>query len=102
MKDLFANADHLYSCFTAIILEELGIYPAGSLVQLVGNQIGCSLIRGETAISPVVLVFRNLPTPGPSAALVDTSTDGNKVRNALPRRDLGKLPGLRELLSKVV
>jgi HD-GYP domain-containing protein (c-di-GMP phosphodiesterase class II) len=102
VKDLFAHADHLYSCFTAIILEELGIYPAGSLVQLTGSQIGCSLIRGETAISPVVLVFRNLPSPGPGAALVDTSTDGHKVRNALPRRDLGKLPGLLELLSKVV
>ena len=102
VKDLFAHADPLYSCFTAIILEELGIYPAGSLVQLTGNQIGCSLIRGETAISPVVLVFRNLPSPGPSAALVDSSIDGNRVRNALPRRDLGKLPALLDLLSKVV
>jgi HD-GYP domain-containing protein (c-di-GMP phosphodiesterase class II) len=102
VKDLFSHADPLYSSFTAIILEELGIYPAGSLVQLVGNQIGCSLIRGETAISPVVLVFRNLPNPGTGAALVDTSQDGNKVRNALPRRDLGRLPGLLELLSKVV
>ncbi|MEW6204775.1 MAG: HD domain-containing phosphohydrolase [Pseudomonadota bacterium] len=102
VKDLFSHADPLYSSFTAIILEELGIYPAGSLVQLTGNEIGCSLIRGETAISPVVLVFRNLRTPGPGAALVDTSSDANKVRNALPRRDLGKLPSLLELLSKVV
>lgn len=102
VKDLFSHADPLYSCFTAIILEELGIYPAGSLVQLTGNQIGCSLIRGETAISPVVLVFRNLPSPGPGAALVDSSSEGNKVRNALPRRDLGKLPSLLELLAKVV
>lgn len=102
VKDLFSHADPLYSSFTAIILEELGIYPAGSLVQLTASEIGCSLIRGETAISPVVLVFRNLRTPGPGAALVDTSSDGNKVRNALPRRDLGKLPSLLELLSKVV
>ena len=102
VKDLFAHADQLYSNFTAIILEELGIYPAGSLVQLEGSQIGCSLIRGETATSPVVLVFRNLPAQGPTAALVDSSVDGFKVRNALPRRDLGKLPGLLELLSKVV
>jgi HD-GYP domain-containing protein (c-di-GMP phosphodiesterase class II) len=102
VKDLFSHADHLYSSFTAIILEQLGVYPAGSLVQLEGSQIGCSLIRGETAISPVVLAFRNLPTPGPSVVLVDTLTDGCKVKNALPRRDLGKLPGLLELLSKVV
>ena len=102
VKSLFGLGDALSSGFTAIILEELGIYPAGSLVQLVGNQIGCSLIRGETAISPVVLVFRNLPSGGPPAALVHTSGDGNKVRNALPRRDLGKLPGLLELMAKVV
>lgn len=102
VKDLFAHADPLYSSFTAIILEELGIYPAGSLVQLSGNQIGCSLIRGETAITPVVLAFRNLPTPGPSAALIDTSKDGYSVRSALPRRDLGQLLGLLELLSRVV
>lgn len=102
VKDLFALGDPLYNCFTALILEELGIYPAGSFVQLTGNQIGCSLIRGETAISPVVLAFRNLPSPGPGVALVDTSSEGCKVRNALPRRDLGKLPGLLELLSRVV
>lgn len=102
VKDLFSKADPLYSSFTAIILEQLGIYPAGSLVQLAGNQIGCSLIRGETAITPVVLVFRNLQGQGAGAALVNTASEGNAVRNALPRRDLGKLPGLLELLSKVV
>lgn len=102
VKELFAQSSQLYSGFTAIILEQLGIYPAGSLVQLTGNQIGCSLIRGETAITPMVLVFRNLPTPGPVAALVDSSLEGYKVRNALPRRELGKLPSLLDLLSKVV
>jgi hypothetical protein len=102
VKDLFSQADNLYSTFTAIILEQLGIYPAGSLVQLQGNQIGCSLIRGDTAISPVVLVFKNLPTQGPRAILVNTMIEGNKVRNAMPRRDLGELPSLLELLSKVV
>ena len=102
VKSLFALGDALSSSFTAIILEELGIYPAGSLVQLAGNQIGCSLIRGETAISPVVLVFRNLSSGGPSATLVQTSVDAYKVRNALPRRDLGKLPSLLELMAKVV
>ncbi|HEX4842699.1 MAG TPA: HD domain-containing phosphohydrolase [Limnobacter sp.] len=102
VKDLFANADPLTSSFTAIVLEQLGIYPAGSLVQLSGNQIGCSLIRGETAITPIVLVFKNLSTPGPGAALVDTSKEEFKVKNALPRRGLGELPQLLELMSKVV
>ncbi|WP_370261750.1 HD-GYP domain-containing protein [Limnobacter sp.] len=102
VKDLFAHADPLTSGFTAVVLEQLGIYPAGSLVQLVGNQIGCSLIRGETAITPVVLVFKNLPQPGGGAALVDSSQDEFKIRNALPRRGLGKLPALLDLLAKVV
>jgi HD-GYP domain-containing protein (c-di-GMP phosphodiesterase class II) len=100
VKDLFSHADPMCSDFTSIILEELGIYPAGSLVQLMGNQIGCSLIRGETAITPTVLVFKNLPTPGGAPALVDTSKEGLKVRSALPRRDLGRLPSLLELLGK--
>lgn len=102
VKDLFAHADPICSEFTAIILEELGIYPAGSLVQLAGNQIGCSLIRGETAITPTVLVFRNLPTPGANPSLIDSSKEGFKVRSALPRRDLGKLPSLLDLLAKAV
>lgn len=102
VKDLFAQADPLYSCFTAIILEQLGIYPAGSLVQLADNQIACSLIRGETAITPVVLAFKNLKDPAHSAVLVDTSVDASKVKNALPRRDLGALPPLLTLLGKVV
>ncbi|HEX4917887.1 MAG TPA: HD domain-containing phosphohydrolase [Limnobacter sp.] len=102
VKDLFAHADPLTSSFTAIVLEQLGIYPAGSMVQLSGNQIGCSLIRGETAITPIVLVFKNLPSPGPGAALVDSSKEEFKVKNALPRRGLGDLPKLLDLLSKVV
>ncbi|HEX4878684.1 MAG TPA: HD domain-containing phosphohydrolase [Limnobacter sp.] len=102
VKDLFAHADALTSGFTAIVLEQLGIYPAGSLVQLTGNQIGCSLIRGETAITPIVLVFKNLPNPGPSAALVDSSKEEFKVKNALPRRGLGELPGLLDLMARVV
>lgn len=102
VKDLFDQGDALYSSFSAILLGELGIYPAGSFVQLAGNQIGCSLIRGQTAISPVVLVFRNLGKKGVNAEIVDTSLDGFQVRNALPRRDLGDLPSLLELLSRVV
>jgi HD-GYP domain-containing protein (c-di-GMP phosphodiesterase class II) len=102
VKDLFDQGDAMYSNFTAILLGELGIYPAGSFVQLAGNQIGCSLLRGQTAISPVVLVFRNLAKGGPTAEIVDTSQEGFQVRNALPRRDLGELPSLLELLSRVV
>lgn len=102
VKDLFSHADPMCSDFTSIILEQLGIYPAGSLVQLVGNQIGCSLIRGETAITPTVLVFKNLPSSATGPALVDTAKEGYKVRSALPRRDLGRLPSLLELLGKVV
>ncbi|HEY1059551.1 MAG TPA: HD domain-containing phosphohydrolase [Limnobacter sp.] len=102
VKDLFSHGSALSSDFTAIILEELGIYPAGSLVQLMGNQIGCSLIRGETATTPTVLAFKNLPGDAPTPALLDTALEHHKVRCALPRRDLGQLPGLLELLGRVV
>ncbi|HEX5486458.1 MAG TPA: HD domain-containing phosphohydrolase [Limnobacter sp.] len=102
VKDLFEIGDAVYSNFTAILLEELGIYPAGSLVQLAGNQIGCSLIRGQTAITPVVLVFRNLNKSGVGAEIVDTSVSGSGVNNAIPRRDLGDLPSLLELIARVV
>lgn len=102
VKDLFDQGDTLYSNFTAILLEELGIYPAGSLVQLAGNQIGCSLIRGQTAITPVVLVFRNLNKNGVGAEIIDTALAGYGVRNAIPRRDLGDLPSLLDLMARVV
>ncbi|MFN4328707.1 MAG: HD-GYP domain-containing protein [Limnobacter sp.] len=102
VKDLFAHGNALSSDFTAIILEELGIYPAGSLVQLAGGAIGCSLIRGETAITPTVLVFKNIPNGGTAPALMDTAREQNAVKFALPRRDLGRLPGLLELLGKAV
>lgn len=101
IKELFAKADPAMCDLVAVLLEELGIYPAGSLLQLQGNQIGCSLIRGQSTTSPIVLVFRNSDQSPDSTMLVDTSRREYAVRKALPRRELSQLPGLLEIISKI-
>lgn len=101
VQDLFAQGNNLVSDFASLLLEGLGIYPPGSLVQLEGNLIACSLLRGQSAVSPVVLAFRNLPASSQHFMLVDSDQEGYAVKNSLPRRDQGKLPPLLELLSKV-
>ncbi|MDX1668978.1 MAG: HD domain-containing phosphohydrolase, partial [Limnobacter sp.] len=101
IKELFSKADPQMCELIAVLLEELGIYPAGSLLQLHGNQIGCSLIRGQSATSPVVLVFKNSGQSPEKTLLVDTSKREFSVRKALPRREISQLPSLLEIISAI-
>lgn len=102
VKELFAKGDPVMCELTTILLEELGIYPAGSLLQLQGNQIGCSLIRGQSTTTPVVLVFKNSGEGVNQTMLVDSSKREYAVKGSLPRRDAAQSVGLLELLSKIV
>lgn len=101
VQELFAQGHPLVSDFAAVLLECLGIYPPGSLVQLQGNEIACSLLRGQSAISPVVLAFRNLKQSSKQALMIHTDQEGFHVKASLPRRDQGALPGLLELLARL-
>lgn len=89
------------SQFTSILLEEIGIYPAGSILQLESNQIGVSLLRGQNTTSPLVLIFRENGALLDETRLIDTANARHRVKTALPRRNLSQLPSLLTLLSRI-
>ena len=68
------------SAFTTLLIKELGIYPPGSFVRLVNNEIGVVTYRGSKPSTPQVAALRKSDGPAYAEALIrETRNPAYKV-----------------------
>lgn len=85
VKDLFEQGDVFTMNLASLLLQEVGIYPAGSILLLEGDLVACCLLRGKTPTMPQVLVFRDLMGKPVPAHLADTSDRRFSILRSIPR-----------------
>lgn len=99
-REMFEETDGFMVYLAGLLLQELGIYPAGSIVMLNGGLVACSILRGSTPNTPLALVFRHAngaPTP---AFVVDTAEREFAVKRSISRSPLDHQRDLLTLLAE--
>lgn len=84
----------------AAIIKAVGIYPPGTFVRLVNNEVAMVVRRGATTTTPKVAVLINKTgIPAGEASLRDTAQRDFRIAASLPRREVNVNFDIRRLLA---
>jgi len=91
LGNLFQRKDTEFdSTFTTMLIRELGIYPPGSFVKLVSNEIGVVIAKRDKPSEPQVAALRKIDGPVYGEVLLrETSQTNYKITGPCPASQAG-------------